>query len=453
MSLFGSCGIGVDFVGAETRLVEARRSGRGLRYRALAPGAAPRDAAIAAALPAYAGFVRRLTAPIESPAKARRVLPALLDIELPFPIESCSHAFLEVARAAGGGVEALAVAARSEDIVNHLRRLADAGLDPRTLDHEAVILWNQCAREHPLAGRHHRLVVSLGGAHTTLVAGAGARLVAATGLRQPPAEYLGASAPAALRERVGARLAGWWRAQRERAGAEVWHVVWCGPLAGDPDLRRDMAALLSVEETAKSIVPREPELLLARGLAAEHALRRGSEGNLRTGALAHPALARAERRGARGRALALVASAALLFAVNAAWRFALDRRREHWQGRVVAAARALTGTDRLPKGQELLAAERAFDHDAPGWAAFRAFLEPGADARVRFFLGAAHQCELDIQHLAAQPTALLLQGTAGDWAAGERLARALEAAGWRAALERREAGADERVHFTLRGER
>lgn len=453
MSLFGSCGIGVEFIGAEAQLVEARRRGSGFRYRTLPPGNAPRDAAIAAALPVYAGFMRRLSAPLESPAKARRVLPALLDIELPFPIESCTHAFLDIARGSDGGVEALAIAARNEDIESHLQRFAGAGIDPQALEHEAVILWAQCAREHPLAAQHHRLIIYLGSAHTSLVAGSGTTLAAATGLRQPATDFLSATAPGGARALVGTRFAGWWRAQRERAGGATWHVVWCGPLAEDRELRREMAALLSVVDETKSIVPREAALLLARGLAVHQATRRGWEGNLRAGALAHPALSRIERRSARGKAAALAGAAVLLLAVNMGWRFVLDRQRTHWQDRLVESARAIAGTDRLPRGQELLAAQRALDRDAPGWAAFRAFLEPGVDAQVRAILRTAHESNLDIQHLAAQPAALLLQGTAGDWTAGERLAQALERDGWRTALERREAGADERVHFTLRGER
>ena len=42
-----------------------------------------------AAMPAGRSFSRWLTAPYARPAKARRVFPSLLDIQLPFPLEGC----------------------------------------------------------------------------------------------------------------------------------------------------------------------------------------------------------------------------------------------------------------------------------------------------------------------------------------------------------------------------
>ncbi|MCZ7593080.1 MAG: hypothetical protein M5U15_13520 [Kiritimatiellae bacterium] len=52
-----------------------------------------------------------------------------------------------------------------------------------------------------------------------------------------------------------------------------------------------------------------------------------------------------------------------------------------------------------------------------------------------------------------RPQSLLLNGTAADWNDGEKLAAALSGDSWRVVIERSDAGADERVHFKITGER
>jgi hypothetical protein len=448
----GRMAVGVDVDGGRVWRVEARRKRGRPSFRAVEQGAGSAAVPVAAALPACAGFVRRLTAPLDSPAKALRVLPSLLDIELPFPLESCAHGFIDCAKAPGGGVEALALAARTEDVTAHLERLRAQGVDPLLLTHEAVALWGQAADEHPLAREQVRLVAYLGADRISLAAGTGRGLDAATGLRQGLRELFADAAPPAARQVIAQRLAPWWRAQQARLGGGG-HVIWCGPGATDAQRVREVSALLFGGEPPKSVPVKEPEYLLPRGLAARLLAHPAGEGNLRSGALAHPGAERASRQRDARRLAALAASALLLAGLSAGWRVLLDHEKNRWQQRLVAEAATLAGTDRLPPGQERLAAQRAMDEQAAGWAAFRQSLEPGADATLARVLASAGRPGLSLQVLTLRPASLLIHGAAMEWSDGEYLERALTADGWRVKLERRDAGADERVHFTLQGER
>lgn len=441
MGRYGNTARGVDFAGDRALAVEARGATRTRVVDSLADARAP----VAVALPAYAGFIRRLTAPLSSVEKARRVLPSLLDIELPFPLESCAHAFLQLARTADGGVSALAVAARKEDVSAFIERCRAAGFDPVVIEHEAVALWRAWSASHPLAREQTRLIVYLGVDRTTLAFGNSSGLFSATGLRQG-ADTLASGGPALQ------RLALWWRAGRELAGARDEHVAWCGPAAENADARRALRSALFSEAAPRELTARDADTMLPRALAGALASGDAEEGNLRQGALVHPLTEQRAKREARTALLAIAASALLLGATGLAGLRLLDRAREVWQHRLVEEARRIAGTDRLPRGQEALAARRALEQQTAGWAAFARYRAPGADALLARAVAACAANGIYLQSAFVRPGSIVLTGSMPDWDAGERLADALKAGGIRTELDRRDAGADERVPFTLRGD-
>lgn len=442
MGRMGHIAVGIDFAGDRLLAVEARGAGR---LRAV-EGAIAVGVPVAAALPAYAGFVRRLTAPLSSLDKARRVLPSMLDIELPFPLESCSYVFLDVRRAADRGVEALAVAARTEDLSAWIARCAAAGVDPVSVEHEAVALWRAWIAQQPIAREQTRLIAYLGPDRTSLAFGGADGLVAATGIRQGGASLAEPEAPALQ------RLALWWRAVRNADDTRAAHIAWCGPASDHIETRRALLNALFPRSTPREIVAPDTARFLAGALARSLAGRSDDTGNLRQGPLAHPQVARRASRERVSACAAAALAALLLGGVAMTGLYLLDRARESWQARLIEEARRVSGIDRMPRGQELFTAQRALQNQAAGWAAFARHREPGADALLARAVQASAGLGIQLQSAVVRPRSILLQGTAPDWDGGERLAAALSALGLRTELDRRDAGADERVHFTLRGE-
>lgn len=435
---------GVDLDDGHAVVAEAKKNLRSVQFRA---ASGSDTIPCAAALPIHTAFLRRLTVPLESPEKARRVLPSLLDIELPFPLESCAHAFSQLERTPQGNIEALAVAARTEDIAAHIERLRSAGFDPILIEHEAIALWRQSLAEIPLAHEQHRLLVYLGRDRTGLVIGSGRGLNAATGLRQGAAELSDPQSGGAK------RLALWCKTQCEKHGDATWHIAWCGPAAENARAQSAATRILSEGGVAKNITHKEPEKFLARALAAGLVSGKSNDGNLRTGELAHPATAAFARSRSRTRVAALGVAALVLIALNIAWTQLLTRTQARWQHRLEAEAQVVAGTDRLPRGQELLAAQRAIEAQSAGWNAFQRAREPGAEQTLVKILRAATPYGLTFHNLVIRPQSLLLNGTAADWNDGEKLAAALSGDSWRVVIERSDAGADERVHFKITGER
>ena len=117
--MFRQESIGIDWSSGRIRLARARKRGRRVECFPIgeaAPGEAAWSALLARAradgilvsaqVPAHATVVRFITAPLASRGKALKVLPSLLDVQLPFPLEKCRFELLDVHETALGQTEA-----------------------------------------------------------------------------------------------------------------------------------------------------------------------------------------------------------------------------------------------------------------------------------------------------------------------------------------------------------
>ena len=148
--------------------------------------AAQGAAALAVAAPAALTAVRRLRAPFASVRKAAKVWPALLDVDLPFPVESAA-CFYGAPRVENGGTAALAAALRRSDLEALLETCRAAGADPTHCDAEALALWSQHLAEAPPARVDGvRALVWLGAEHVVVARGRGSEFMAAHVLRASP---------------------------------------------------------------------------------------------------------------------------------------------------------------------------------------------------------------------------------------------------------------------------
>lgn len=398
----------------------------------------------AVALPCHSGFVRRLRVPLPSLAKARRVLPSVLDVELPFPLETCVYVFSGL-KAAAGSATATAIAARRDDIDQFIQRCRKAGIDPVFIEHEALGLARGWDAIRTLGAREARVIVYLGEERLSLVLADAEGVISATGIREGISR-LHADHPAI------ARLTLWWQHSAPAVETRDLSVGWTGPRASDEDIRASLFKTLFSTAIRQETAP-DPSVFLAGALASACRLGALEATNLRRDALLHPALARREAAQER-RAVFALALAGLFLGVTArAGTAVLERAKEAWQERLVALAREITGSERLPRGQEALAARRALDEQAPLRKAREQLGGAGPLPSLGALLQSAAQSGAQIHHVTAGPAAFQVKGSAEDWESGERLGAALQKMGFRIALEREDAGADERVHFVLKGER
>lgn len=422
--------------------------------QAIAKDAEAGRAAAASCMAVHESFTRWLRTPLSSVNKARKVLPSLLDIQLPFPLETCVYHVLQFRRAAGakrGPVDALAVAARAQDVAARLELLRESGLDPERLDHEGLALWTQGLREFPIERDAVRVVAFIGHDHSALVFGRGPDFQAAhsvrLGLRDFSPENAAALAPFAQRVRQALR------AELPEGGEQAVQWVWAGPGADRPELLDALRAALGELENARFLSPRDPSSFLARALATRAVDAGPLSCNFRTGRLAHPLEGRRERA-AEARAVASVLAAGLLLcALNGGWRWFLGYRMNQAQAAASETARRLAQMARIPKGQEVLVAQRAIEERAALTTPFLRAFERPLTSPITEILRVSREKGILLESLSMRADSATLAGSADDWNRCEALAELLREHGYSASVERQDAGTDERVHFTVKSSR
>ena len=449
---------GVEFAGGRMVLVRAARRGgvrtvaaaaadseeARLALRSAAGEVARGTAALAAAAPAALTFVRRLAAPFASAAKAAKVWPGLLDVELPFPVESARCDF-GVPRVAGGTTLALAAAIRTADLEAALEGLRAAGCEPTHCDAEAPALWDQQAAEAPPARPGHpRVLVWLGADHAVLVRGRGVEFSAAHVLRASPLADRDAFL-ALWRARAGQIL----NTHAAETGAGEIDVWWAGPGAADPDALARLRQAVTTGPALRHETHRAPETFLARALA-----RRAADGtgvNFRTGDLAHPALVRREQSIRRRIHAGVSAAAVVVLLLNGLEGLQRRHRAQALRQELTAAARAIAGAAVLP-GQEALMVERALPARDEALQPFRTALDPaGVEGRFTGIIDEAAALGVEISRLGLSSGTLALEGSAAGIQAIEALGERLRGQGWAIQSDSPGLTPEGRPRFILKG--
>ena len=418
---------------------EARRA-----MQAAAAEAAKGAAALAVAAPAALTAVRRLRAPFASVRKAAKVWPALLDVDLPFPVESAA-CFYGAPRVENGGTAALAAALRRSDLDAFLDTCRAAGAEPTHCDAEALALWSQHLAEAPPAREDGvRALVWLGADHVVVARGRGAEFMAAHVLRASP--LADPPAFAALwagraRQILAAHLA-----ETSAAELDLW---WTGPGAEDEARLAEWRRALPAEIACRHETHRQPASFLARALARRAA--DGSGVNFRSGPDAHPAVVRAESRARRRAYLGVAAAALLVLALNLGEAVARRGRLAAAQRELAALARSIAG-EAVPRGQETLMVERAISRRDEETKPFRSARDPaGMEARLARVIEEAAALGVEISQLGLSPAAISLRGAAPNQSVVEAFADRLENEGWSVQSEASGPAPDGRPKFILKG--
>lgn len=435
----------VDDASDPPLIVKAERRGGRVIFETLPgnaawpPPAGGRDRVVAACLRSGESFLRRIQAPFPSPAKARKVFPTLLDIELPFPLEECACAFL-APRAEGPVTEALAAGARLSAVRARLDALRARAMDPLILDQEGLALWTQSLRERPpdaAAADAPRVVVSLGADRATLALGRGDKLFSAHAVRSDDHAHMA---------RV---LAGVFR---DKPDVTLW--FWCGAGAGDGRRPEALRARLAADWPGPSATHDAPAAFLARALATRALLPGPLRCNLRAGPLAHPALlARAAALSARAAALFL-AGGLLLHAANIGWNSAVRRREARLDAAFAALRDALSGyrVEGAKGAYALRIVKERLDERLAAMAPFRRAFEPSLLRAMGAILAVGARHDLQYEALTIEADRLAVSGTAGDWNKCEELAAALSALGYAVRLDRGAALDNARIPFAAASE-
>jgi len=394
-------------------------------------------------------FARSVRAPFASRRKAGKVLPTLLDLQLPFALEDCVYEF-PVIESGKDSTRALAVGARRADVVAALEAFRHAGIEPAVLDQEGLALWTQSVDEvPPTADRaaSMRVVAYLGIGRITIAVGQGERFLAAHGLAGDDAAHI-RRLVTAQKEIQDSAVAG-----DEEATRSGVHWLWTGPGADDPQrLARLRDELIGVWP-GSSAVHEEPGLFLARALATRALLAGPIRCNLRSGSLAHPLLVRGAVNRARKAVLFALLSGVLLCAANVAVRAIAVAREKAVDRRLSSLSESLAGHPVRAKGEHALRiVEAAVDDKLSRLAFFVRAFEPSLLHHLAGIVRMGERKGLRYETLSLTADRVLVRGTAPEWRSCEELLTLIREAGYGVKLDRQESLVEERIPFTVGSE-
>lgn len=437
------CAYAIDVQDGRVCVSRGERRGRGIRVsrsdvsEAAAQAAAGR-AAVIGCLPARVSFTRWLEAPLASRAKALKVAPTLLDIQLPFPLEHCLHTFVAASPTADGKTRCLAAAARRTDVESELQAMHDVQLDPVVLDHQGLALWTQALRElaAPAPAKGIRAVVSISGDRSCVAFGRGTAYTSSHAFREESADQV-------------ARLL---HAQNPDTSPETAAIewIWCGDGAGDATRLARVRDPLVARYPGTSVVAESPEDFLARALLTRALLDGPLRCNLRVGALTHADVTRRSARTSVTAALVLLLTAAALVAGNVAARLHLTAREAVMDREFAALRDDLLGYRHNVKGARAVeTVRRKLEKDREDLQPFVDVFRPGVAADLRDVVSLGTKQGLIYSMITLGEEKAVISGTAADWDRPQALVDLLTARGYAVRLERQSVTEDERVPFTV----
>ncbi|NCC49749.1 MAG: hypothetical protein EOM20_00905 [Spartobacteria bacterium] len=407
-----------------------------------------------AAMPAAQSIIRQLTAPFPSISKARKVLPALLDIQLPFPLETCVYQFCMPMRD-NHQVKALAVVAQAAALQSRIDDCASAGVDPMRMDHEALAIWSQSIAETAPVPGERRVVLYLARDHHVMVIGRGASFESAhsgqAGLDKLASD---GSAPSGdAKNSFTGRVQRVLRAHIPDLENTAVAWFWAGPGADRQALCKELENELPAAITYRAHT--HGATFLANGLA-DRALHPEREPtcDLRTGAMTHPLSQRLAQKTARRMALGYLALGALIIAVNTGWLQFLGSRTRQAGNYVRELAQSVAPKANIQYGQELLVAQRAYEKDQESLQPFLRAFGVSASRQIKEILDTARRHGIQIEGLTLRDDYVSLQGASAQWTDCDAILEVL--AQWGFSTQppvRKDAGPDEKVHFSIEGTR
>ncbi len=400
-----------------------------------------RTTLVAGCLPVQDSLTLWLTAPFSSFTKARKVLPSLLDVALPFPLEQCVYQFLDFSRTPEKTFRALAVAARRDHVEALLQRYSALGIDPELLDHEGLALWSGSMREAPVKEDSSRVVLNIAESGATMVIGKGGRFTGAhsvgAGVEDVPADSL------------AARIRRFLLAEMETGQPVQW--AFCGVRAADGAFVKKLHADLAATWPGPCIVHDEPESFLPCALAAR-ALNRGElRCNLRRSRLVHPKLPRIAKRQAAAGAVMILIAGLLLCGVNIAWHAINARRLARAKSAVASLAAAVAPDERIQYGMEIADAKKSLKKQSEIAAPFLDAFSPSLSLKLAEIVKAGKDYNMSFEKFYLGKDGVSISGAAADWNQCGEFARLLREMGYTVALDRQEAIADGLVRFVVKG--
>lgn len=393
----------------------------------------PSDWDSAVALSPRGALIRRIDSPFPSAGKTRRVLPSLLDVQMPFSLEECSVAFTHMEPLSDGRMTTVASAARIDDLRRALSSMSELNIDPMYVDVEGIALWEESIRDKGAGSAGTRVaVLKAEQEQSVLVLGTGSRLISA----HPLSSFDASHVKRLLVSAYGV------------AGPIEWRI--CGGNAEGAEYRTVLDEL-GTDWVSGTILHDESKTFLARAVARRALVGGCDVVNLRQDQHQHPELTKLEDGRIQGLAAVLAGCGLLLGMLSLGANIGLDSRMKALDDMYLLRADKLAAGSLGPaKGiHALQTAERIVGKRLKEAAPILAPFQPSPAVLLREIGSSAVKHGLLLEVASVTSESVSLEGTASSWKNPEQLERFLQSKGMTTSLTRDESLIDESVKFKI----
>jgi len=426
-----------------------------------------KGAAVAAGMPAGQGIATWISAPFASAAKAVKVFPTLLDIQLPFQLDKCIYDFTETvslqnrdadipisgttaqenSSAKKGGTAALAVAARKCDVERRLAELAEMGIDPHILDYEGLALWTQMLHEYPQTDSDKdaplRIIVFMRGEEGILVIGRGRYFRAY--------HKINATTPTAIDRYLRVQLNQLGFDPKNTAPKIDWY--WGGTGFDYYQTGSDLKEHIEKQWPGSITIFDDPETFLARAMATRALLPGPMRTNLRTDTLAHAgADAHTNRTQNRSSAIIMI-TGILLCCAPILWEYNIAAQRKAFEKEFSSRTTKILGYPVNAKGSTaLLIAERELEARTQQSSPLTQPFRPSLLADLQQIVAAINTHGISTEQLKLSTNSFRIKGSAASKTDGDNLIKELKNMGYNTEIITDDDSDPEKYIFILNAE-
>ena len=377
-----------------------------------------------AALPPSSSLLVSLRPPELPESKLEKILPSLLDVQLPFPIAECTYTFVRY------GKKQVAHAIRNVDLERHITGLNETGYNPAQIVPPAHAAWMNALSEFPPRSPDEPRAVLIGGSEQTiLLSGHGQELAGQSVFKTDAAEP-----PRRLRLAFGGIPDG----------------LVCILTGSQHNLIKTALESSSAKLDAKIFTAPSPEFFLARALAftTKHD-GKNTDSNLRQGAMTHPAKSRLARKPLLVLCLTLAASSLLILAVAVSALCHAKNQEAKAKAMLERTLNEVAGYPIKTKGERAIQDARAgmavtIDREVAN------YLSAAVSAKLPVLAQLCTQHGIKLHYLAIEAGNLTASGSAASKAAVDAFVKSLNGAGINTAIsEEPKAVADGSVTFFI----
>ncbi|MBL7114732.1 MAG: hypothetical protein ISS35_03115 [Kiritimatiellae bacterium] len=384
-------------------------------------------------------FSRWIQTPFAQKNKALRVLPTLLDIELPFALEDCIYECTAVDRDPSGKFKGLLTGARASDITTALNSMSSLKINPTVLDHEGLALWSEALQEHPVSSPDNtapRAIVYLGDSEIRLVTGRGAKIAGIHAIRSTdPATHI----TQLMRSNI--------------AESEPVSWLFAGPGVNEPKRCNPLQTQLAETFPGSSHTASESATFLARAVARRALSHSPLPCNLLSGPFEHPLFAQRRYKKLLSAAATFLLAGLILITTAVSRNVQHANQEQKLDSILRKTASELAGYPILAKGDDAYdMTQREVKDQIQRLKPFAQYTSHNLSAVLQALLPKTTTAQLQINELRLSDDTISLSGTAPEWKAPEALLQTLRACGRQTELSRDNARDDGTIPFTIQQE-